>query len=206
MQPCVAHTYLCCGLVCILLLTPPCSNPKRHARVRKRKPQGPEKLFHICVAGLMTGSKGSLFLKQDFFLTGLLIQSCMDKAASQWNTWWQNPTEDSVLKAVPKQASSIQAHLPFVPSTLLVNYCYCFSSELLAYATAKFLPTAALRCIQEPACGTRAGQSYHVFETTNAKGKLSLFFHSNAVVTRQKQPLHRRVSYGLAMLLSPFPY
>lgn len=36
----------------------------------ERKPQDPEKLFHICVAGLMIDSKGSLFLKQEnFFLS-----------------------------------------------------------------------------------------------------------------------------------------
>lgn len=33
----------------------------------EKKPQGPEKLFHICVAALMVGSKGSLFLKQEIF-------------------------------------------------------------------------------------------------------------------------------------------
>lgn len=146
-----------CGTRLLVLWT--CTHPHAHpgmllsqntSKGEEGKPQGPEKPLHIFAAGLTIGSKGSLFLKQDtFFLSdrppypftygqgSFTVKRTMTKSGRR----------QCAEGAVPKQPSSIQVHLSFVHSKLLLNYCYCFPSEILAYATAKSLPAAALRSI-----------------------------------------------------------
>lgn len=50
---------------------------QKTSKGEERKPEAPEKLLHIRVAGLMISSKGSVFLKQEiFFLSDKYGQGC----------------------------------------------------------------------------------------------------------------------------------
>lgn len=95
---------------------------QKTSKGEERKPEAPEKLLHIHVAGLMISSKGSVFLKQEIFFPEWQVSlSSMDKAASQWNTWWQNHTEDSVLKGLYQTKQAVSK-----PTFPLYPECYCW--------------------------------------------------------------------------------